>query len=187
MTLHDTATRLWKHLPHEERLAAAKAFFAGTPAELSGVALGAAYALHIVASVSVMAEARDLQKAVGSGDGAWFASSDGRGRGQLRGGDGKPMDPAAPEQFIPTVYLYDAYPGGIGLSEPLYHRRAELVARARALLDACDCRAGCPACAGPVLAADESLVMAPKQLAARVLALLNGAGCAPAPEAAAHA
>src|SRR5512143_115190 len=41
MTLHDTATRLWKHLPHEERLAAAKAFFAETPAELAGVALGA--------------------------------------------------------------------------------------------------------------------------------------------------
>lgn len=41
MTLHPTATRLWKHLPHEERLAAASAFFAETPAELAGVALGA--------------------------------------------------------------------------------------------------------------------------------------------------
>ncbi|MGE5126075.1 MAG: hypothetical protein ACM3PV_07275 [Betaproteobacteria bacterium] len=41
MTLHATATRLWKHLPPEERLAAANAFFAETPGELAGVALGA--------------------------------------------------------------------------------------------------------------------------------------------------
>lgn len=41
MTLHATATRLWKHLPHDERLAAASAFFGETPAELAGIALGA--------------------------------------------------------------------------------------------------------------------------------------------------
>jgi hypothetical protein len=41
MALHSTATRLWKHLPPEERLAAAAAFFAEPPPELAGVALGA--------------------------------------------------------------------------------------------------------------------------------------------------
>jgi hypothetical protein len=41
MTLHATATRLWKHLPPEERLAATQAFFKETPPELAGVALGA--------------------------------------------------------------------------------------------------------------------------------------------------
>ena len=41
MTLHTTATRLWKNLPPEERLAAASAFFAEPPTELAGVALGA--------------------------------------------------------------------------------------------------------------------------------------------------
>ena len=40
-TLHPTATRLWKHLPPEERLAATGAFFRETPAELAGIALGA--------------------------------------------------------------------------------------------------------------------------------------------------
>jgi len=39
-TLHPTATRLWKHLRPEERLAAASAFFRETPAELAGIALG---------------------------------------------------------------------------------------------------------------------------------------------------
>jgi len=167
--LHTTA--VWWQLPS----AVLDAAFASRQDALDGF-LGAAYALHIVATVSVMAEARDLQKAVGSGDGAWFASSDGRGRGQLRGGDGKPMDPATAEQFVPTVYLYDAYPGGIGLSEPLYLRRADLLQRARDLLAACECPAGCPACVGPVLAADETSVAPPKHLAARVLALLQETG-----------
>ena len=41
MAFHSTATRLWKHLPHEERLAASTAFFAEPPPELAGSALGA--------------------------------------------------------------------------------------------------------------------------------------------------
>jgi hypothetical protein len=41
MALHSTATRLWKHLPPEERLLAATAFFAEPPPELAGAALGA--------------------------------------------------------------------------------------------------------------------------------------------------
>ena len=56
------------------------------------------------------------------------------------------------QQFVPTVYLYDNFPGGVGLSEPLWQRQAELVQRARELVDRCDCVAGCPACVGPVLA-----------------------------------
>ncbi len=167
--LHTTAT--WWQLPQEVLDAA----FASRQDALDGF-LGAAHALHVVAQVAVMAEARDLAKAVGSGDGAWFASSDGRGRGQLRGGDGQPRDPASTEQFTPTVYLYDHLPGGLGLSEPLWRRQAELVAQARDLVSRCDCRAGCPACVGPVLAADEAKADGtPRALALRVLALLSAA------------
>jgi hypothetical protein len=41
MALHRTATRLWKNLAPEERLAAATTFFAEPPPELAGTALGA--------------------------------------------------------------------------------------------------------------------------------------------------
>jgi hypothetical protein len=41
MAFHSTATRLWKHLPPEERLLAATAFFAEPPSELAGAAVGA--------------------------------------------------------------------------------------------------------------------------------------------------
>ena len=81
------------------------------------------------------------------------------------------MAPDAP--FTPTVYLYDAFPGGVGLSAPLFERREDLVAQARSLLERCDCHYGCPACIGPVLAVDEVPERAPKTLAARVLALLS--------------
>jgi hypothetical protein len=40
MTLQPTATRLWKSLPLDDRHAAALAFFAETPRELAGAALG---------------------------------------------------------------------------------------------------------------------------------------------------
>ena len=76
-------------------------------------------------------------------------------------------------QFVPTVYLYDNFPGGVGLSEPLWTRQEELVRRAIELVERCDCRGGCPACVGPVLAVDEGRdAVTPKALARRVLGLL---------------
>lgn len=168
--LHTTA--VWWQLPQ----AVLDAAFEQRQQALDGF-LGAAYALHIVATVAMMAEARDLQKSVGSGDGAWFVSADISGRGQLRGSDGQPTALASDAPFTPTVYLYDAFPGGIGQSEPLFQRREDLVAQSITLIERCDCRAGCPACVGPVLAADEQVVdhsvaTTPKALALRVLALL---------------
>lgn len=41
MAFHKTATRLWKSLPPEDRLAAASTFFAEPPPELAGAALSA--------------------------------------------------------------------------------------------------------------------------------------------------
>jgi DEAD/DEAH box helicase domain-containing protein len=135
--------------------------------------LGAAYALHTVAVVSVMAEGADLRKSVGSGDAAWFATQDQTGRGQWRNAQGQPGSPELDANFNPTVYLYDNYPGGIGLSEPLFQRAAQLVADAFSLICECDCRNGCPACVGPILAADEHAERSAKDLAMAVLELFS--------------
>ncbi|MEI2432520.1 MULTISPECIES: DEAD/DEAH box helicase [Lysobacter] len=171
--LHTTA--LWWQLPQGVLLSR----FASRQDALDGF-LGAAHALHIVATVAVMADARDLQKSVGNGDGAWFATQDKDGRGQIRPGDGEGDAALAlvgeVQQFVPTVYLYDNFPGGVGLSEPLWLRQAELVTRARELVQGCDCRAGCPACVGPILASDEEGAGAtPRTLALQVLRLLEDA------------
>lgn len=79
-----------------------------------------------------MADARDLQKAVGNGDGAWFAVADQTGRGQLRGVDeGEEGAVELQQAFVPTVYLYDNFPGGVGLSEPLWLRQSRAAAARR--------------------------------------------------------
>jgi len=49
----------------------------------------------------------------------------------------------------PNLYLYDAYPGGIGLSAPLYRLAPQLLRQTAELIAACACDAGCPACVGP--------------------------------------
>ena len=55
----------------------------------------------------------------------------------------------AKEFFEPNLYLFDAYPGGIGFSEPLFRAHDLLVQKTRELIRACPCEAGCPSCVGP--------------------------------------
>jgi DEAD/DEAH box helicase domain-containing protein len=49
----------------------------------------------------------------------------------------------------PNLYLYDAYPGGIGQSGPLFRMAPRLLRQTAELLAGCDCDAGCPSCVGP--------------------------------------
>ena len=57
----------------------------------------------------------------------------------------------APFTGQPTLYLYDATPGGVGLTERLYGLMAELVRLSREAVDGCSCADGCPACVGPAI------------------------------------
>ena len=58
--------------------------------------------------------------------------------------------PDAPQEFYePNLYLYDAYPGGIGFSAPLHELHDMLLARTRELIRSCPCEKGCPSCVGP--------------------------------------
>jgi len=133
--------------------------------------LGAAYAMHSVAALLTMSELRDLGRAVGDGQGTWFATVDADGRGRMRGADGEPVE-ADRHGFVPTVFLYDNYPGGVGLSAPLFDLRDKVLAGAHALVTRCGCRQGCPACVGPILASEETRGGSPKAAALRVIDLL---------------
>jgi len=46
---------------------------------------------------------------------------------------------------------------------------------ARDLVERCECKAGCPACVGPVLEMQEDVDTTPRALALRVLAALEAA------------
>jgi ATP-dependent helicase YprA (DUF1998 family) len=50
----------------------------------------------------------------------------------------------------PRIFVYDNYPGGIGLSEPLFSMRRDVVDRTRGLIAGCPCESGCPSCVGPL-------------------------------------
>ncbi|MGH8584609.1 MAG: DEAD/DEAH box helicase [Gammaproteobacteria bacterium] len=137
--------------------------------------LGAAYAMHHVAALLIMAEPRDLGRTVGDSDAAWIATvgPDGRGRTHTLGGEAVALHDAG-RAFQPTVFLYDNYPGGIGLAPGLYGLRREVIARAAELVRGCQCRSGCPACIGPILTLEEARGHSPKSAVLAVLALLSG-------------
>lgn len=50
----------------------------------------------------------------------------------------------------PTLVFFDTIPGGLGLSENLYERYAELLMQGFETIKFCECEDGCPSCVGPV-------------------------------------
>ena len=55
----------------------------------------------------------------------------------------------APSTELPTVYLYDMVPGGVGLADKLFDIREQLLEACLALARSCGCENGCPSCVGP--------------------------------------
>jgi DEAD/DEAH box helicase domain-containing protein len=92
--------------------------------ELDIALLGVGRAVQTVASVQLMVDPRDLGLVT-----------------QVR----------SPHSEQPTIYLYEAVPGGIGLAERLWQRHDSLLSAAADLIAGCGCEAGCPACTGPRL------------------------------------
>jgi DEAD/DEAH box helicase domain-containing protein len=50
---------------------------------------------------------------------------------------------------LPTVTVYEAYPGGVGYARRLFELHDQLLASAADLVADCPCAAGCPSCIGP--------------------------------------
>ncbi|HPF35894.1 MAG TPA: DEAD/DEAH box helicase [Candidatus Krumholzibacteria bacterium] len=48
----------------------------------------------------------------------------------------------------PTLYVYEAYPGGVGYARRIYGQIDEILGHAREHLERCACAAGCPGCVG---------------------------------------
>jgi DEAD/DEAH box helicase domain-containing protein len=51
---------------------------------------------------------------------------------------------------LPTVTIFEVYPGGVGFAARLYELHRELLDDAAALVRDCPCAAGCPSCIGPL-------------------------------------
>ncbi|MFJ5757764.1 DEAD/DEAH box helicase [Neobacillus sp. NPDC093182] len=48
----------------------------------------------------------------------------------------------------PTIFFYDRYPGGIGLSEKIHSGMSAVFAETKKMIDNCKCQTGCPSCIG---------------------------------------
>ncbi|MFE4043189.1 MULTISPECIES: DEAD/DEAH box helicase [unclassified Priestia] len=48
----------------------------------------------------------------------------------------------------PTIFLYDRYPGGIGLSDKVYEQMNDVLSQTNQLIVNCSCESGCPSCIG---------------------------------------
>jgi DEAD/DEAH box helicase domain-containing protein len=109
----------------------------------SGI-FGLLYAMASMATLLLMCDGRDLGTAVGE-----------RPPSPGVGADWQEFSAATTdiaqmkELFEPNLYLYDAYPGGIGFSEPLYRVQELLLAKTREMIVGCPCEKGCPSCVGP--------------------------------------
>jgi DEAD/DEAH box helicase domain-containing protein len=166
--MHTTA--FWLTLPHEfmEHLPY------GSTERLDGVN-GLANALQAIATLLVMCDARDLGRAVGENEESRRQKAEGRKQkaeedSGFRIQDSGASDESDPESkiqnlkskiggsgakvevvaFEPNIYLYDKYPGGVGLSEPLFRMGESLLEKAQRLIASCPCASGCPSCVGPI-------------------------------------
>ncbi len=57
----------------------------------------------------------------------------------------------APFSHKPTIYVYDKYQGGMGLSKKLYERDRQVLQAVLNHISSCSCKHGCPSCTGPTL------------------------------------
>jgi DEAD/DEAH box helicase domain-containing protein len=57
----------------------------------------------------------------------------------------------APFSNMPTIYVYDKYPGGIGLSKKVYTMLQTILQVVYEHIQSCPCEKGCPSCIGPPL------------------------------------
>jgi DEAD/DEAH box helicase domain-containing protein len=147
-------------------LTLSRALVASLPYSLSdrqGGMFGLLHALESVATLLLMCDRRDLGTAIGERppspgiEAEWEAIPD--------------VSASAAEQkefFEPNLYLYDAYPGGIGFSAPLFRACDLLLHRTRELIAACPCEKGCPSCVGPVGERNELAKAAALEILARL-------------------
>ncbi len=114
-----------------------------TVSEQQSGMFGLLHALESVATLLLMCDGRDLGTAIGERPPDAAAELFSAARLE------EAVGANAKEFFEPNLYLFDAYPGGIGFSEPLFRAHELLVQNTRELIAACGCEQGCPSCIGP--------------------------------------
>jgi DEAD/DEAH box helicase domain-containing protein len=127
---------------------------------------GLANAMQAIATLLVMCDTRDLGVAVGENQedrsqepeaGSQNAEAEEseiqNPKSKIQNHDLRTPNPAFRipiKIFEPNIYLYDKYPGGVGMSEPLFRLSEMLLKNTQKLIANCPCASGCPSCVGPL-------------------------------------
>lgn len=89
--------------------------------ELETALFGVSHTLQAIASLYVMCDANDLRSIA---------------------------QKKAIHSGKPTIFLYDRYPGGVGLSEEVYNAIDVILQKCCSFIENCPCMEGCPSCVG---------------------------------------
>ena len=116
-----------------------------TEQKINGL-FGLAYLLHHVSPLFMMCDLRDV--GVSIGDNSTGKSVPPRDIPAKIIRDEEQPD-FTDEEFEPNIFIYDNFPGGIGLSPSLFELEKELLRQCLKTITSCPCQEGCPSCVGP--------------------------------------
>ncbi|MDR7465527.1 MAG: DUF1998 domain-containing protein, partial [Armatimonadota bacterium] len=54
--------------------------------------------------------------------------------------------PRHPQTGVPTIFIYDGHPGGVGITEKGYALLDQVMAATLEAITSCPCEEGCPSC-----------------------------------------
>jgi DEAD/DEAH box helicase domain-containing protein len=116
-----------------------------TEQKINGL-FGLSYCLHHVSPIFMMCDLHDIGVSVGDNyTGKSIPSRDIR----LKLSEKVKSIDFSQEDFEPNIFIYDNFPGGIGLSPSLFELEKKLLEYCMKTIQACPCKEGCPSCVGP--------------------------------------
>ncbi|MBN2245131.1 MAG: DEAD/DEAH box helicase [Candidatus Aminicenantes bacterium] len=127
---------------------------------------GLIYCLHHVSPLFMMCDLHDIGVSVG--DNSTGKSVPPR---DLRTKNGYEEEKKifSSESFEPNLFIYDNFPGGIGLSPSLFDLETKLLDYCKKTISSCPCKDGCPSCVGPVRQSG----LEAKEVALKILNILS--------------
>ncbi len=130
---------------------------------------GLAYLLHHVSPLFMMCDLHDVGVSIGDNStGKSVPPRDIR----LKISPEESLQDFSDVAFEPNIFIYDNFPGGIGLSPSLFDLEKRLLEHAQKTIHACPCQEGCPSCVGPTKESGRQS----KQVAQEILNSLLGTG-----------
>jgi len=132
---------------------------------------GVAYLIHHVSPLFMMCDLHDVGVSIGdnsSGESLRPRNVPSRSQGEDE------MTAVMEPDFEPNIFIYDNYPGGIGLSPSLFALEARLLDHALRTLEACPCRDGCPSCVGATNESGKDAKRVAREILIRLLGITPG-------------